>query len=388
MKLGLDSDAYVVNNCIGMYSGWGDMCSAQKVFDGHRGAADVVSWTAMVTGYSNSGQVDRARWFFDRVESKNSITWNAMIAGYARARRKEEACNLFDEMPERNEASWGSMVSGFSQCGLCRDAMAVFWKMVRGGVSPNEATLVSMVSACAQSRTLEHGERVYRYIKKHRVKMSLILATVLVDMYGKCGNIGEAIRIFNAMPVKNVYSWNSMITGLANSGYGRQALTLFWKMRLAGIEPNDVTFIGLLSACSHSGLVDKGRWFFDVMTRVYGIRPSEEHYGCMTDLLARAGMIKDAVEFMDGMPVEPHPGLLGALAGACRTHEELELGEEVAKRLIELEPHHGGRYVLLANMYAAARRWDDVSMVRRMLKERRVVKVAGNSSVELQSVAS
>nr|UPT48829.1 pentatricopeptide repeat protein AaPPR886 [Agave angustifolia] len=280
------------------------------------------------------------------------------------------------------------MVSGLAQCGLCKEALAVFWQMVRAGISPNEATLVSVVSACAQLRTLEQGERVYRYTEKHKAHMSVILATVFVDMYGKCGNISKAINVFNKMPVKNVYSWNSLITGLANSGLGKQALTLFWKMRLVGIEPNDVTFIGILSACSHSGLVDEGQWFFDVMTRVYRIRPSEEHYGCMVDLLGRAGMIKEAVDFMDGMPVDPHPGLLGALAGACRTHGELELGEEIAKRLIELEPHHGGRYMLLANMYAAARRWDDMSMVRKTLKERRVAKVGGNSLVELQSVAN
>lgn len=342
----------------------------------------------MVTGYANCGLVDRARWFFDRSPGKNSVTWNAMIAGYARAGRKDQARELFDQMPDRNVASWGSLVSGFTQCGLSKEALAVFREMLNVGVLPNEATLVSVVSACAKLRAVDDGEWVYEYVKRQELPMSLILATVFVDMYGKCGNIGKAIQMFNNMPAKNVYSWNSMIAGLANSGLGRQAITLFWKMRLVGIEPNDVTFIGLLSACAHSALVDEGRMFFDMMIGVYGIKPSEEHYGCMVDLLARAGMIKEAVDFMEGMPIEPHPGLLGALAGACRTHGELELGEEVAKRLIELEPHHGGRYVLLANMYAAARRWDDMSTVRKLLKERRALKVPGNSLVELQSVGS
>ena len=166
------------------------------------------------------------------------------------------------------------------------------------------------------------------------------------------------------MPVKNVYLCNSLITGLANSGLGKQALTLFWKMRLVEIEPNDV------------------------MMRVYGIRPLEEHYGCMVDLLGRTGMIKEAVDFMDGMPVEPHPGLLGALARACRTHGELELGEEVAKMLFELDPHHGKRHMLAGEYACGCEEVDDMSMVRKTLKERRVAKVGGNSLVELQPVAN
>lgn len=218
--------------------------------------------------------------------------------------------------------------------------------------------------------------------------MSVILGTVLVDMYGKCGSISKALKVFKDMPEKNVYSCNSMITGLAMNGSERQALTFFWKMQLMGLEPNAITFIGLLSACSHSGLINEGQQFFDMMTRVYGIRPLEEHYGCMVDLLGRAGLIKEAVDFVERMPVEPHPGLWGALAGACRIHGDVELGEKVGKQLIELEPHHGGRYVLLANMYGAARRWDDMAMVRKLLNQRKAAKFPGKSSVEAEAAAS
>ncbi|XP_029116072.2 pentatricopeptide repeat-containing protein At5g66520 [Elaeis guineensis] len=388
MKLGLDSDVFIVNNAITMYSGCGDMNSAHQLFDDNSSIADVVSWTALITGYSNCGELDRARWFFDRMPSRNLISWNAMIAGYARSGRANESWHLFNQMPERNVESWSSMISGLAQSGLCKDALAVFDEMVQREVTPNEPTLVSVVSACAQLRDLEHGQWVHDYVKQHEVELSVILGTALVDMYGKCGSIGEAFQVFKKMPAKNVYSWNSMITGLAMNGYGRQALTLLWKMKLMGIEPNAITFIGLLNACSHSGLVDEGQRFFDMMTRVYGIRPLQEHYGCVVDLLGRAGLLTEALDFVDRMPVEPHPGLWGALAGACRIHGDVELGEEVGKRLIELEPHHGGRYVLLANIYAAAKRWNDMAMVRKLLKERRAIKVPGNSIVEALSAAS
>lgn len=358
------------------------MGAAQKVFDESPCTLDVVSWTTMITGHSNCGQMDRARWFFDRMPSRNLISWNAMIAGYARSGSVIHARCLFDEMPERDVMSWSSLVSGFSQRGLCNEALAVFDKMILNGFTPNEATLVSAASACAQLRDLDRGRRLHCCaLDRELRKMSVILGTALVDMYGKCGSIEDAYKVFREMSARNVYSWNSMITGLALNGSGKQALTLFWKMKLAGLQPNAITFIGVLSACSHAGLVDEGEMLFDMMTRVYGIRPIEEHYGCMVDLLSRAGLLQEAVDFVANMPVEPHPGLWGALAGACRIHDNVELGVEVGKRLIELEPHHGGRYVLLSNLYAAARRWDDMEIVRSLLKERRVVKVPGNSAV-------
>ncbi|XP_072996021.1 pentatricopeptide repeat-containing protein At5g66520-like [Typha latifolia] len=382
VKLGLDSDVFVVNNAITMYSESGDIGSARQLFDENSDVVDVVSWTAVVTGYANCGELGKARRLFDRMPEKNLVSWNSMISAYARSGKSVKARELFDRMPARDTASWGSMISGLAQSGLCKEALVVFREMIQRDVVPNEATLVSIISACAQLRALEQGDWVYSYIEENKVEMSVILATALVDMYGKCGGIGKAIEVFNKMPVKNVYSWNSMISGLAMNGCERQSLTLFWKMQLTGLQPNAITFIGLLTACSHSGLIDEGQWLFDKMIREFQLRPLPEHYGCMVDLLGRAGLVKDAVDFVGKMPVKPHPGLWGALAGACNIHGDVELGEEVAKRLIELEPHHGGRYVLLANIYAAARRWHDMAMVRKLLKERRVAKGIGNSIVE------
>ncbi|XP_020581373.1 pentatricopeptide repeat-containing protein At5g66520-like [Phalaenopsis equestris] len=284
----------------------------------------------------------------------------------------------------RLSASWSSLFAGFVQAGLTKTALAIFHKMARQSVQPNEPLLVSTISACSQLRALEHGRSVHRYIETLGINITVIIGSALVDMYGKCGGIKEAIHIFNTMPERNIYTWNSIITGLAMNGAGRQVLTLFYKMTLAGVSPNNITFIDLLSACSHNGLVEEGRMVFDEMTRVYGIVPDEEHYGCMVDLLGRAGLIEEALDFIGRMPIEPHPGVWGALAGACRIHGEMELGEEISRWLIELEPSHGGRYIHLSNIYGDGRRWNEMAMVRRVLKERRAVKPPGGSSVDVQ----
>ncbi|KAI0491546.1 hypothetical protein KFK09_025806 [Dendrobium nobile] len=383
-KLGLDGDIFVINNTITMYSSLPDMASAQRIFDEHIGTTDVVSWTALITGYSNTGAIDAARSLFNLSPSRNLVTYNAMLAGYARAGRTPDARHLFDDMTERNAASWSSLISGFVQAGLTKTALAVFHKMARQGVEPNEPLLVSAVSACSQLRALEHGRSVHRYIETLGIHTGVILGSALVDMYGKCGGIKEAIQVFNTMPERNIYTWNSIITGLAMNGSGSQVLTLFYKMRLAGVLPNSITFIDLLSACSHNGLVEEGRMLFDEMTTVYNIIPEEEHYGCMVDLLGRAGLIKEAMVFIEKMPIEPHPGVWGALAGACRIHGEMELGEEICRWLIELEPCHGGRYIHLSNIYGDGRRWNEMAVVRRLLKERQAVKPPGSSSVDAQ----
>lgn len=362
-----------------MYSDCGELISARKLFDECLSIIDVVSWTALITGYSTCGQLDAARWLFDRMSHRNVVSWNAMIAGYAQRGEMEEAKKLFDEMPERNASSWGALISGCSQSGLCKEALAFFEEMVGAGIVPNTPAVVSTVSACAQLRALEQGERLHGYVKEHGLEINVIIGTALIDMYGKCGDINMALQIFNKMPMKNVFTWNSMMAGLALNGCGKRALVLFWKMQMMGLTPNSRTFIAVLSACSHSGLVDEGHWFFSLMIQGYGIKPELEHYGCMVDLLARAGLIKEALNFVEGMPVKPHPGLWGSLVGACRIHGDVDHGEELGKRLIELEPQHSGRYVLLSNIYAAAKRWDDVAMVRRLLKERKVLKMPGNN---------
>ncbi|WVZ74547.1 hypothetical protein U9M48_022715 [Paspalum notatum var. saurae] len=383
VRLGHSRDIYVANAAVSSYFTSSDVASADRLFAEISGdVADVVTWTTMVTGHANAGSMEQARWFFEAMPERNVVSWNAMLGAYARVGMLSEARKLFDAMPYRNGATWSTMVTGLVQCGHCEEALRVFGDMVSSGAMPNEAALVSTVSACAQLRSVEFGAWVHAYAEQElHGAMSIILATAIIDMYGKCGSIHNAVRVFAAMPVRNVYTWNSMIAGLAMNGGESQALSLLWKMQMAGVQPNDITFIALLSACSHSGLVDEGRSLFDSMIEDFGIQPVSEHYGLMVDLLGRSGRVREAVYFVRSMPVEPHPALWGALASACKMHGEVELGEEVAKKLIELEPRHGSRYILLSNLYGAANRWDDMATVRRLLKRRKVPKGTGNAVV-------
>jgi pentatricopeptide repeat protein len=383
VRLGHYRGIYVVNAAVSSYFTASDVASAGRLFaETSKDVADVVTWTTMVAGHANAGGVEEARCFFEAMPERNVVSWNAMLGAYARAGMVSEARQLFDIMSVRNAATWSSMITGLVQSRHCQQALRAFAEMVGCGAVPNEAALVSAVSACAQLRSVEHGAWVHAYAERElQGVMSVILATAIIDMYGKCGNISAAVRVFAAMPVRNIYTWNSMIAGLAMNGGPRQALSLFWKMQFAGVRPNDITFVGLLSACSHSGLVDEGRWFFDTMVEDFGIQLDPEHYGLMVDLLARDGRVREAVYFVRSMPVEPHPGLWGALAAACKNHGEVELGEEVAKKLIELEPQHGSRYILLSNLYGTAKRWDDMASVRRLLKRRKAPKGTGNAVV-------
>jgi pentatricopeptide repeat protein len=383
IRLGHSRDVYVVNAALSSYFAASDLASADRLFaQTSNDVADVVTWTTMVAGHANAGGVEQARWFFEGMPERNVVSWNAMLGAYARTGMLSEARQLFDGMPVRNAASWGSMITGLVQSGHCQEALRVFSDMVGCGAMPNEAALASAVSACALLRSLEHGAWVHAYAERElRGAMSVVVATAIIDMYGKCGDIRAAVRVFGEMLVRNIYTWNSLIAGLAMNGGQGQALSLFWKMQFARIRPNAITFVGLLSACSHSGRVDEGRWLFDMMVEDFGIQPDPEHYGLMVDLLGRAGRVREAVYFVKSMPVEPHPGLWGALAAACKMHGEVELGQEVAKKLIELEPQHGSRYILLSNLYGAAKRWDDMATVRRLLKRRKVPKGTGNAVV-------
>jgi pentatricopeptide repeat protein len=215
-------------------------------------------------------------------------------------------------------------------------------------------------------------------------EISVILANALIDMYAKCGVIHEAAKVFNDMPERNLVSWNSMITAYASHGHAKQALSVFERMISGGFKPDDITLVGVLSACSHGGLVAEGQEYFQNMKRKYGIEPKNEHYACMIDLLGRVGLLEDAYELITKMPMEPSAAAWGALVHACRMHGNVEVAKIAAPRLLELDPEDSGIYVLLANICASGRRWGDVKMARRMMRERRVKKIPGRSIVEVE----
>ncbi|CAL5355806.1 unnamed protein product [Camellia sinensis] len=415
VKFGFELDLFVRNALIHMYSVFGRISDARKVFD-LSSESDLVTWNSMIDGYVKNGEVGVARGVFDEMPERDAFSWNSMIAGYVAVGDMGEAKELFEKMPFRDVVSWNSLIDGYARIGNFSAAreyfdqmpfrnvvswntvlalyarskdysecLRLFDRMMEGGDAKlNEATLVSVLTACAHLGRLDRGKWVHNYIKNNRkIEPDVLLSTALLTMYAKCGVMDLARDVFDDMPNKNVVSWNSMIMGYGMLGHGEKALEMFMEMEKRGLMPNDATFICILSVCAHAGMVLEGWWYFDLMCRVYMIEPKVEHYGCMVDLLGRAGLMKDSEELIKKMPMDAGPALWGALLSACRSHSNLELGEIVAKRLIELKPGDIGPYVLLSNIYAAEGRWDEVENVRKMMTNRGLQKVVGSSLIEL-----
>jgi pentatricopeptide repeat protein len=275
------------------------------------------------------------------------------------------------------------MISGYSQNGLFDEAVLLFQQMQLTGVMPGTNTFASILPACANLAALEYGKEIHGDIIRSGFQSDEFVGNALIDMYAKCGSIEKACKVFNNLLRRDVVSCTAMIGGYAMHGYSKEALQLFKKMLHAGIDPNHVTFVGVLSACCHSGLVDDGWQYFKCMKQYYHITPTMDHYCCMVDLLGRAGHLKEAQDFVNKMPVKPNAAVLGSLLGACRIHINVDLAEHVAECLFELDPENAAPYVLLSNIYAAACRWDGMEKVRRMMKERRVRKKPGCSWIEV-----
>jgi len=275
------------------------------------------------------------------------------------------------------------MMSGYVRAGRFLDALEVFDEMRARGVEGNGFVAATAAVACTGAGALACGREVHRWVERSGIRMDERLATAVVDMYCKCGCVEEARRVYEALPAKGLTSWNCMIGGLAVHGRGEDAVDLFGRMEREGVTPDDVTLVNVLAACAHAGMVAEGRRCFDHIVRRYGIEPKMEHYGCMVDLYGRAGQLGEAKKVIDDMPMEPDVGVLGALFGACRIHGDVDLGEAIGWRVIELDPQNSGRYVLLANLLATAGRWEDVARVRRLMDERNVSKEAGRSAIEV-----
>ncbi|KAI0511741.1 hypothetical protein KFK09_012373 [Dendrobium nobile] len=290
---------------------------------------------------------------------------NTLIHMYAMFRHLAAARHLFDEMPVKDLVSWNALIDGLVHCMQYKEALRVFVKMQESGIVPDAATFVVVLSACAEFGELSFGQRIHSKISTCVLDEFISVSNSLIDMYSKCGAIDMAILVFQGMKERNTVSWNSMILGLAMHGRAREALHLFEEMRLREVdEPNGITFLGVLCACSHGGLVEEGKRYFHCMKRDYGIDPAVQHYGCMVDLLGRTGLLEEAYELIRSMPTGGNAVMWRTLLGACRVHGDLEMGESVRKHLIELEPDHSSDFVLLSHMYAMVGRWNDVLNVR------------------------
>ncbi|KAF8691826.1 hypothetical protein HU200_040229 [Digitaria exilis] len=357
--LAWDAHAYVANGLIHAYASHGLLPAARRLFDGAlaSGAADVCSWTSLLTAYSRAGQVGEAR-------------------------------ALFDGMPRRNDVSWSAMLSAYVAAGGFADAVRLFEEMLRSGVRPNRAAVLGVLTACGALGALEQGRWVHALLAGGRrssssMDMDGLVATALVDMYAKCGSLDAARQVFAAATPeqRDVFAYTAMISALSDHGRCREAIDLFGRMQAEGVRPNEVTFICVLTACGRAGLVGSAKEVFRGMP----MRPGVEHYGCLVDALGRAGLLEEALALVRTMPMPPDSYVLGALLNACAARGDVEASERVAAWLAEQRLDHAGVRVQLSNMYAAAwRDWEEVARLRRAMAE---PKVPGCSMIEVDGVA-
>ncbi|KAK1292396.1 Pentatricopeptide repeat-containing protein [Acorus calamus] len=350
-------------------------------------------WNAMISAFAAHGLVSVARKWFDRMPGRNAASWNAMISGYVRAGDMSAARGLFDRMPEdeRDVVSWSAVISGYVSLNRCGDALELFKAMQ---VRPNEATLAVVLSACARLAALEQGRWVHAYAERNGLRLERDnLGAALVDMYAKCGSIESASELFWRRHDELKHStsaWNALITGLAVNGRARESLEVYERMRRSmTARPDGVTFLGALTACVHCGLVNEGRACFESMSREYGIRAELKHYGCVVDLLGRAGLLEEAEGVVQSMPMKPDMVVLSALLGACRIHREVSMADRLRTRVLELDPHQADVcFLQLASIYASAGRWSDARALRSVLERQSSKKQPGFSSVESGGVLS
>ncbi|OIT02628.1 PREDICTED: pentatricopeptide repeat-containing protein At2g42920, chloroplastic [Nicotiana attenuata] len=351
IKLGLEFDTFVRNTMLHMYASCGLLVEARKLFDEDENE-DVVAWNSMIMGLAKSGDIDESLRLFTKMESRNDVSWNSMISCFVRNGKWTEALDLFCIMQEEK-------------------------------IKPSEFTLVSILNACGHLGALEQGNWIYNYVKKNNVKLNVIVVTAIIDMYCKCANVEMAWQVFERAPNKGLSSWNSMILGLATNGFEDEAMQLFSRLQRSNLKPDSVSFIGVLTACNHSGLVDKAKYYFQLMKEEYGIEPSIKHYGCMIDILGRAGLLEEAEEIIRSMNIEPDAVIWGSLLSACRSHGNMGLARWSAQHLLELDPNESSGYVLMANMYAASGHFEKAIDERISMKEKQIEKEPGCSSVEV-----
>ncbi|XP_015955761.1 pentatricopeptide repeat-containing protein At5g61800 [Arachis duranensis] len=349
--------------------------------------ADPFSLNALICVYSLHRRVHDAHKLFNESSHRDVVSYNAMVHGFVKIGETTRARELFDEMPERDSVSWGTMIAGYSNAKLCYEAIDLFNEMIGLGISPDNIALVNVLSACAQTGELEQGRIVHDYIIRNGIRIDSYLATGLVDLYAKCGCLENARDAFESCNDKDVFTWNAMLIGLAIHGKGSTLLDYFSRMIAAGVKPDGITFLGVLVGCSHAGLVDEARKLFNDMESVYGVGREHKHYGCMADMLGRAGLLEEAVEMIKGMPSGGDVFAWGGLLGGCRIHGNVEVAKKAAQQIMKIKPEDGGVYSVMANIYAHTEQWDDLAKIRRSFgANRRAKKINGLSSVRLDDV--
>jgi pentatricopeptide repeat protein len=420
---GLDSEVFVGSSLVDMYAKCGSIEEACRVFS-KMPSRDVVTWNAMVLGHVKCGQGQKALELFRQMQQEgvqpDSVTFvaalnacasvaaleegrcvhhqiiqsclesdvfvgSSLVDMYAKCGNIEDAWRVFNKMPSRNVVTWNAMVLGLVKCGQGQKALELFQQMQQEGVQPNSVTFVGVLNACASMIALEEGRCVHQHIIRCGWDSDIFVGSSLVDMYAKCGSMEDAWSVFNKMPSRDVVTWTAILGGCAMHGHGKEALKHFEQMCEEGVQPDDVTFICLLSACSHAGLVGEGMHCYASMVKDYMISAKLEHYTCMVDLLGRAGHLQEAENMVMAMPCKPHVAVWMALLSACRIHGHVEMAERIAKQILELEPDNAAVYVLLSDIYAAGGNKHLCQTIEQQRKEKGVNKQPGRTWIEVNN---
>lgn len=363
------------------YLNFGDIVAAQELFD-EMPKRVVGTWNAMISGYVKFHDLSNARTLFDEMTRRDVVSFTLMIDGYSKAGDMASARYLFEKLTEKDVVAWSALISGYVQNGKPNEAVKVFMEMQAQNVRPDEHIMVNLMSACSQIGSLQLAKWVESYVSRSSIDVHCAhVVAAMIDMNAKCGNMEMATSLFEKMRKRDLITYCSMIQGHSIHGRGAEAVRLFSRMLAEGLVPDEVAFTVVFTACSRASLVEEGLRYFHMMINDYSIVPSPDHYACLVDLLGRAGQLEAAYELIKSTPIEPHAGAWGALLGACGLHGDTELGKIVADHLFEVEPQHAGNYVLLSNIYAAADRWSEASDVRNMMCERGLQKLPGCSWV-------
>ncbi|KAA8550001.1 hypothetical protein F0562_001685 [Nyssa sinensis] len=419
IRMGMESDIFIANSLIDMHAKSGHSTKASNVFY-KMNIRNVVSWNAMIANFAQnsleSAAIGLVRQMQAHGEIPNCVTFtnvlpacarigflctgkeihgrsirtgsafdlyvsNALTDMYAKCGCLNLAQSVF-KISLRDEVSYNILIVGYSQTTDCSESLTLFLEMGLMGMKHDTVSFVGVLSACANLAAIKQGKEIHGFLMRKMFHLQLFVANSLLDLYTKCGRIDLAREVFNGIPNKDVASWNTMILGYGMLGELDIAINLFEGMREDGVEYDSVSYIAVLSACSHGGLVEKGRKYFEEM-RARDIKPAQMHYACMVDLLGRAGLMEEAAELIKSLPIAPDANIWGALLGACRIYGHIELGCWAAEHLFKLKPEHSGYYILLSNMYAESGRWDEADKIRELMKSRGVKKNPGCSWVQV-----
>jgi pentatricopeptide repeat protein len=398
------------NAMITGYTRAGMMQVAQRLFD-EMPEKDTVSWTAIVRGYLQNGDVDAAWKVFQDMPDRDVLAWNTMMSGFVVSERLDDALRLFADMPDRDLVSWNTILQGYIQQGDMDGATAWFRKMpekdeaswntlisgykdegalnllsemTREGYRPDQATWSVAISICSSLAALGCGRMVHVCTIKTGFERDALVMSSLISMYSKCGLITEASQVFDLIVQRDTVTWNAMIATYAYHGLAAEALTLFDRMTKDGFSPDHATFLSVLSACAHKGYLYEGCHHFRSMQQDWNLIPRSDHYSCMVDLLGRSGFVHQAYNFTRRIPSDLQINAWETLFSSCNAHGDIQLGELVAKNVLQSRPSDGGMYTLLSNIYAAKGMWSSAASVRGLMKEQGLKKETGCSWIELK----